>query len=156
MAAQSATNLYVADTENCAIRQVGLTATGWQVSTLAGRASWWGGLAGYKDAMGTNALFGWPSGVAVDNAGCVYVADTCNDAIRKVTPGGMVTTLGGVGSVWTYDDYGLPQSYQLTYGNVDGQATDAEFYYPNSLTIDGGANIYVSDCYDQTIRKGHK
>ncbi len=88
VAVDSAGNVYVADNGNSTIRQV--TPAG-VVTTLAGSP----GLYGSSDGTGSNARFGGPSGVAVDSADNVYVADTDNQTIRKVTPAGVVTTLAG-------------------------------------------------------------
>jgi hypothetical protein len=84
----SAGNLYVADTGNDTIRKVSPTAA---VTTLAGMA----GQAGSADGTGSAAGFNSPQGVAVDSAGNIYVADTGNDTIRKITPAGAVSTLAG-------------------------------------------------------------
>jgi len=85
----SAGTLYVADTGNCTIRQV--TAAG-VVTTLAGTA----GRQGFADGVGPEAEFAGPTGVAVDEWGNVYVADAGNNAIRKVTQAGVVSTVAGV------------------------------------------------------------
>jgi streptogramin lyase len=122
-------NLYVADASNDVIRKV--TAAG-VVSTLAGSA----GVAGMQD--GTSALFSQPNGVAVDAAGNVYVADTGNAAIRKITAAGAVTTLAGGSS---------------NRGNVDGQGTAAQFKYPVGIAVDGAGNLFVADAQTDTIRK---
>ncbi|MGA2658677.1 MAG: hypothetical protein ABSH34_14330, partial [Verrucomicrobiota bacterium] len=93
LAADKAGNLYVADSGNDTIRKV--TADG-LVSTLAGLE----GSPGSADGQGFAARFGdaagGPDGVAVDSAGNVYVADTDNCTIRKVPPGGLVSTLAGL------------------------------------------------------------
>jgi MYXO-CTERM domain-containing protein len=86
LAVDSAGNIYVADTGNSTIREI--TPTG-AVTTLAGQA----GNAGLMDGTGSNALFNKPEDLTVDTAGNVYVADTLNGAIRKITPAGVVTTL---------------------------------------------------------------
>jgi len=81
-------NLYVADASGNTVEKI--TPAG-AVSTLAGLT----GLAGSQDGAGSNARFNQPSGVAVDASGSLYVADTGNATIRKITPDGMVSTLAG-------------------------------------------------------------
>jgi sugar lactone lactonase YvrE len=139
VAVDSAGNLYVADTGNNTIRQV---TPGGVVTTLAGNAALvdQGGtqIGGYADGTGSAALFCGPEGVAVDSAGNVYVADTRNNTIRKVTPGGVVTTLAGLA--------GSP-------GSADGMGSAARFYNPSGVAVDGTGNVYVADFYNCTIRK---
>ncbi len=127
-------NLYVADTVGYTIRKVRPVGTNWVVTTLAGRFDTYGS----QNGTGTNALFNLPTSVAVDSAGNVYVADTLNHLIRKVTPAGVVTTFaGGAGVV----------------GSVDGTGTAARFYAPTGVAVDGADNVYVADTYNNTIRK---
>ncbi|MGA2867342.1 MAG: hypothetical protein ABSF95_22940 [Verrucomicrobiota bacterium] len=90
VAADSAGNVYVADTWNHTIRKL---TPGGVVTTLAGLA----GTQGTADGMGSAARFYWPEGVAVDSAGNVYVADTDNFTIRKVTPGARAAWRGSTG-----------------------------------------------------------
>jgi hypothetical protein len=106
--------------------------------------------------MGTNALFGYPSGLAVDAGGYIYVADSWNDAIRRVTPAGMVTTLGGVGSVWSYDYSREWTNVSFAYGNIDGRGTNAAFNFPIAIAADSATNLYIVDCFNYTIRKGQR
>jgi sugar lactone lactonase YvrE len=80
-------NVYVADTDNNAIRKITPDGT---VTTLAGKI----GEAGNVDGQGADARFSGPRGLAVDKEGNIYVADSDNSLIRKITPGGTVTTLG--------------------------------------------------------------
>jgi hypothetical protein len=123
-------NVYVADTYNSTIRKV--TPAG-VVTTLAGMA----GSPGFVNGPGSSAQFNTPFGVAVDSATNVYVADTSNDAIRKITPAGVVTTLAGNG----------------TSGTNDGTGSAARFYYPSGVAVDSATNLYVADAYNHTIRK---
>jgi len=132
VAVDGAGNIYVADYGDSTIRKV--TPAG-VVTTLAGNA----GNIGSADGTGSAALFGLPQGVAVDSAGNVYVADASNDAIRKITPGGAVTTLAGVPRV--------P-------GGADGTGSAARFNYPTSVAVDTKGNVYVADTDNNTIRVG--
>jgi sugar lactone lactonase YvrE len=95
VAVDTAHNLYVADGVNNLIRKI--TPNG-IVSTLAGS-----GQSGAVDSTGVNASFNGPSGLAVDMAGNVYVADTNNNSIRKITPDGKVTTIAGSGKAGSKD-----------------------------------------------------
>ena len=124
-------NLYIADAFNQTIRKV--TPAG-AVTTLAGSP----GLAGSADGTGSAALFNYPEGVAVDGDGNVYVADTHNDTIRKVTPTGVVTTLAG-----------SPGNA----GSADGTGRAAQFFYPYGVAVDGAGTVYVGDYYNDEIRR---
>jgi streptogramin lyase len=125
-------NLYVADTGNDTIRKI--TPAG-VVSTFAGLA----GSAGSDDGTSSSARFNLPSGVIVDGAGNLYVADTGNDTIRKITPAGVVTTLAGLAG---------------SAGSDDGKGSAARFRNPTSVTVDDDrGNVYVADSGNQTIRK---
>lgn len=131
VAVDASDNVYVADTFNQTIRKI--TSAG-VVTTLAGNAI----LAGALDGQGTLAMFNFPSGVAVDGSGNVYVADTSNQTIRKVTAAGNVTTLAGTTGAA---------------GNVDGLAAKAQFNTPCGLVADASGNVYVADSGNQGIRK---
>ena len=130
IATDSAGNVYVADWHS--IRKI--TPVG-EVSTLAGVA--WG--PGTDDGTGSAAQFSFPVGVATDSAGNVYVADTYNNTIRKITPAGEVSTLAG-----------LPGSI----GSADGTGSAARFDQPWGVATDAAGNVYVADTYNNTIRKG--
>ena len=123
-------NVYVADTQNSTIRKI---TPGGLVTTLAGTA----GNVGSLDGTGAAAQFRNPWGVAADATGNVFVADTSNNAIRKITTGGVVTTLAG-----------LPGSS----GPDDGTGSAARFYGPQGLTIDGAGTLFVADTYNHAIR----
>jgi len=131
VAVDSADNLYVADEYNHTIRKV--TPAG-VVTTLAGTA----GVSGSSDSTGAAAQFNYPSGVAVDSSGNLYVADTGNSLIRKVTPAGYVTTLAGAAGVS---------------GSTDGTGAAARFNHPTGLLADRAGNVYVADTGNAVIRK---
>jgi sugar lactone lactonase YvrE len=131
VATDSAGNVYVADTDNHTIRKISPAGV---VSTLAGTA----GFHGSADGIGAAARFWWPSGVAIDSANSVYVADTFNHTIRKITPEGVVTTLAGTaGSI----------------GSTDGTGASARFDYPHGVATDSANNVYVADTGNSIIRK---
>ncbi len=121
-------NVVVADTFNCRIRRI--MPGGW-VTTLAGTNP-----PGYADGTGSMARFSAPYGVAVDNAGGIYVADYINHRIRKVTPAGVVTTLAGTNA-----------------GYADGTGSAAQFWRPQGITVDGAGNFIVADTYNHCIRQ---
>ncbi len=129
--ADSTGQLYVADTGNHGIRKI--TSEG-VVSTLAGTL----GTPGVANLSGTSAQFNAPRGIAVDAAGNVYVADTGNHAIRKITISGEVSTFAG----------GMGVS-----GSVDGVGTSARFNSPGSIVMDASGTLYVADTGNHTVRK---
>src|ERR1700690_1270639 len=131
LAVDSSGNVYVADRANSVIRKI--TPAG-VVTTIAGRA----GVPGSVDGNGTAALFNNPSGVAVDATGNVYVADTGNDTIRKITPAGVVST---------------PVGTPGTSGSTDGTGPAALFNNPSGVAVDATGNVYVADTGNDTIRK---
>ena len=122
VAVNAAGTVYVADELNNEIRQISPAGV---VTTLAGSPQ-----QGSADANGAAAGFWHPSGIAVDAAGTVYVADTQNDTIRQITPQGLVSTLAGrVGDfAW-----------------ADGAGTAAAFDLPRGMSVDGAGNLYVAD-----------
>jgi M6 family metalloprotease-like protein len=123
-------NLYVADTYNQIIRKV--TPSG-VVTTLAGTA----GSSGSADGTGAAARFSYPYGIAADSAGTVYVADSYNQTIRKITADGVVTTLAGTAG---------------SMGSTDGTGSAARFYYPYGIAVGPGGTVYVADSSNQLIR----
>jgi len=131
LAADKAGNVYVADTNNHTIRKV--TPAG-AVTTLAGAA----GVSGSANGTGSAARFNSPYSVAVDGSGNVYVADTLNFTVRKITAGGVVTTLAGVA--------GSP-------GSLDGTGSGARFSYLYGIAVDNAGNLYVTDSGNYTVRK---
>ncbi|MFH1538841.1 MAG: NHL repeat-containing protein [bacterium] len=129
VAIDSSGNVYVADSNNNRIRKI--TSAG-VVTTLAGS-----GTGGYADGTGAAAQFYNPYGVAVCSAGYIYVADSDNNRIRKITSAGVVTTLAGSG----------------VGGYADGTGTAAQFYSPFGVAVDSSGNVYVGDWSNHRIRK---
>lgn len=127
----SAGNVLVSDRANHAIRRI--TPAG-VVTTLAGTA----GVKGSADGTAAAAQFNEPAGLAADGAGNLYVSDSVNDTIRKLTPGGMVTTLAGTAGAT---------------GSSDGTGAAARFNFPEGLAADRAGNLYVADHLNYTIRK---
>jgi sugar lactone lactonase YvrE len=188
IAVDGAGNAYVADTNNNTIRKL-VIASG-AVTTLAGQP----GIAGSADGSGTAASFNGPSGIAVDTALNLYVADTLNHTIRKITTAGVVTTIAGAaGLSGTVDATGSaarfhgPQGLVLdasgnlfiadtnnnairklvastgvvttvtgltgSIGSADGPSSQAQFHFPSGIGIDAAGNLYVADTDNQTLRK---
>jgi len=133
VAVDTAGNVYVADTNNNRIRKI--TPAG-VVSTLAGSST---GASGFTDGTGSAASFNYPNDVALDTAGNLYVADWSNNAIRKITPGGVVSTVAG-GGVWAV-------------GSTNGAAASATFNAPRGVAVDTAGNVYVADTGNYLIRK---
>ncbi len=131
VAVNSAGTVFVADTYNHTIRSI--SAAG-DVVTIAGSAN----AIGFVDGTGGAARFSFPAGIAVDNSANIYVADSSNHVIRRVTTGGVVTVFAGTGG---------------TAGSVDGTGTAARFSYPNNLALDSAGNLYVADSFNHLIRK---
>jgi len=121
VAVDTAGNVYVADQSDHRIRKVAPDGT---TTTLAGA-----GVEGFANGAGTAARFDYPNGVEVDEAGNVYVADSGNKRIRKITPGGVVTTFAGTGQI----------------GSDNGPASSASFQGPSDIAIDDDGTLYVAD-----------
>jgi sugar lactone lactonase YvrE len=131
VAVDSSLNLYLTEGNNL-LRKLTKGPSGYTVSTLAGYTN----SAGVGQTAPT-ATFNAPSGVAMDSAGNVFVADQGNSLIREISPGGVVTTLAGTGTI----------------GSADGGTSIASFYYPAGVAVDASDNVYVADTYNHTIRK---
>jgi sugar lactone lactonase YvrE len=129
VAVDGAGNVFVADSNSSTIRKI--TPDG-IVTTFAGTA----GMSGGADATGAAARFNMPTAVAVDGSGSLFVADTRNGTIRKITPAGVVTTFAGVAG---------------SLGNTDGTGAAARFESPIGIAVDRSGNVFVTD-YD-TVRK---
>jgi sugar lactone lactonase YvrE len=135
-------NVYVAEFDNSTVRKINPQGV---VTTFAGRA----GIFNYADGVGGDSRFASPEGLAADSDGNVYVADTYNQSIRKITRSGVVTTLAGAG---LRRETAAPQHYGLA-GSADGTADFSRFWYPEGIAIDTSGNLYVADTLNQTIRK---
>jgi len=169
-------SVIVADTQNDTIRRV--TAQG-IVTTVAGKA----GVSGAANGTGSAATFGGPYGVAVDGSGNIFVADTNNSRIRKITPDGVVSTFAastGVGPSLAFPTSVAVDAAGNVYvaegfrnlikkvtpdgkinnfvGNVglsfgDGIGAAAGFNYPSSIALDGDGNLWVADTVNHLIRR---
>ena len=131
VAVDAAGNVYVADHQSHTIRKI--TSAG-VVTTIAGTAQ----LTGSTNATGAAARFLYPSGVAVDTSGNIFVADYGNHTIRKITSAGVVTTIAGTAG---------------SSGTTDGTGSAARFYRPHGIKVDSAGNIYVAEYSNHTIRK---
>ncbi|MDO8541287.1 MAG: immunoglobulin domain-containing protein [Opitutaceae bacterium] len=132
LAADSGGNIYIADTVNNLVRRLGANGV---VSTVAGAGA---GQLGSSDGSGTNAKFNSPGGVAIDSGGNLFVTDSGNNTIRRITPAAAVTTFAGVAG---------------TFGGTDGSGTVARFSNPSGIVADGSGNLYVTDTGNHTVRR---
>ncbi len=123
-------NIYAADYYNSAIRKISPAGL---VTTFAGSP-----VGGYQDGPGLNALFSGPTGVCADAQDNIYVADTYNYMIRKITPQGVVSTIAG---------------QSMLSGTTDGTGTAAKFYNPGAMCLDLQGNLLVLDVLNYRIRK---
>ncbi len=128
VAANSNGDLYVVEKVGNVVRKI--TPSG-DVSTLAGSSS-----SGFTDGNGSAAAFRSPTGVAVDTSGNLYVADSANHSIRKITPAGNVTTLAGSSAS----------------GTTDGVGAMATFATPMGVTIGRDGNLFVVDNASSQVR----
>jgi sugar lactone lactonase YvrE len=124
-------NIWVADGRGCTVREITPSGT---VATIAGKAL----SSGSIDGTGTTARFGSLLGITVDTTGNVFVSDSGNNTIRKITAQGVVSTLAGTA--------GLS-------GSTNGSGAAARFMTPSGLAVDAAGNLYVCDSGNNTIRK---
>jgi sugar lactone lactonase YvrE len=122
-------NLYVGDEGNSSVRKI--TPDG-RVATLAGS-----GKFSFADGVGKNAVFNAPGAIAIDSHNNLFVADYLNNCIRKVSPEGEVRKIAG----------------SREKGFADGSPSEAEFYYPFGIAVDGNGVVYVADQFNHRIRK---
>jgi hypothetical protein len=129
-------NMYVSDFLNQRIRKI---STDMMVTTIAGT-----GVAGLLDGQADQAKFNYPRGICLDDTGNIYIGDSWNHRVRKISLNGLVSTWAGGGTtigVQSVGDY------------VDASDTTARFYTPCELSIDLSNNIFVADAYNHRIRK---
>jgi sugar lactone lactonase YvrE len=130
IAADSAGNLYVAESASATIRK--LTPQG-VVTTLAGAT----GAVGYTDGAGSAARFNQPTRLDTDGQGNVYLTDTGNSVVRKITASGAVSSLAGNG----------------TCGSADGRERSAQFCNPKGIALDQWGNLWIADTGNHTVRR---
>jgi serine/threonine protein kinase, bacterial len=129
LAVDGGNNIYVADEGNNEIRKISPLGV---VTTIAGNTT-----AGNANGVGTAATFSQPTGVAVDAHGNIYVADSYNNLIRKITTDGTVSTYAGSGKL----------------GYVDAGLLTSSFAEPQSVVVDSQGNVFVSDTGNNVIRE---
>lgn len=139
VAKDSAGNVYIADTYNCLVRKVNTAGT---ISTFAGTVVSGSVRCGYAGDGGaaTSAELYYPEGVTVDSKNNVYIADTLNDVVRKVSTTGIITTIAGIGQ-------------SAAYGGDGGPATSALLNSPTALAVDPAGNLFIADYYNCRIRQ---
>jgi len=133
LAVDSAGDLYIADQQNSLILKV---SSGGTATTVAGTST--AGFSGDGDAAASAQLNG-PTGVAVDASGNLYIADTLNNRVRKVSSDGIITTVAGNGS--------------LSYSGDGGPATSAQLNGPQGLAADHSGNVFIADFGNNRVRK---
>jgi uncharacterized protein (TIGR03437 family) len=132
MAVDSSGNIYIADSLNRRIRKV----SGGTISTIGGN-----GVLSYSGDGGpaTSAELNTPQAVAVDSSGNIYIADTLNNVVRKVSSSGTITTFAGNGTAG--------------YGGDGGAASAAQLNRPQGIAVDASGNVYVADSQNARVRK---
>ncbi|HMF36072.1 MAG TPA: Ig-like domain repeat protein, partial [Isosphaeraceae bacterium] len=138
VATDASGNLYIADTDNNRIRKISPDGI---ISTVAGN-----GMPGYNDdgIKATDAKLNAPTGVAVDAQGNLFIADTGNNRIRKISPDGIISTVAGNG----ISGYNEPK------GVSDGiKATDAMLNAPMGVAVDAQGNLFIADTGNDRIRE---
>jgi len=138
VAVDSSGNFFIADTLNNRIRKV--TADTGIITTVAGAGPSYSGGYGGDNNVATSALLNRPVGVAVDSSGNLYVADTGNNRVRKVSAAtGLITTVAGTGS--------------SGYNGDNIAATNATLSSPYGIAVDSSGNLYIADTYNNRVRK---
>lgn len=126
-------NIFIADRDNHRIRKIDITTS--NISTIAGT-----GTAGFSVNLATSAQLNQPGGVAVDNDGNIYIADSHNHRIRKILAStGEIVTIAGDGTA--------------NFGGDGGLATAAQLNTPGDVAVDASGNLYIADKENHRIRK---
>jgi sugar lactone lactonase YvrE len=133
VALDAAGNLYIADEYNARIRKVDTNGI---ITTVAGNGNY--SYSG-DGAAATNAALHYPSGVALDPLGNLYIGDYGANRIRRVDTNGVITTVAGNGAG--------------VYAGDGGADTNASLYNPNGVEVDGAGNLFIADQYNQRVRK---
>ena len=133
VAVDAAGNLYIADYSNHRVRRVDPAGV---ISTVAGTGE---RSHGGDGGPATSAQLYFPSGVAVDAAGNLYIADYLNDRVRRVNPAGVISTVAGSG--------------ERGHGGDGGPATSAQLYFPSGVAVDAAGNLYIADYLNDRVRR---
>jgi hypothetical protein len=142
LAVDSAGDLFIADAGNHRIRKVDTNGI---ITTIAGTNSF--GFSGDGGPAVNAQLFG-PSGVAVDNFGNVFIADTWNNRIREVSLNGIITTVAGTNASGFLSNGDNPG-----FSGDGGLAVNANLALPNGVAVDSSGNLFIADTWNNRIRK---
>ena len=126
-------NLYIADAGNEIVREI--TPAGMIISVAGDGTNGYAGDGG----LATNASLNYPAGVTVDTAGNIFIADAGNNVIRKISPGGIITTVAGNGT--------------NIYAGDNGPATNASLYFPQGVMMDPAGNLFIADSGNDVVRQ---
>jgi sugar lactone lactonase YvrE len=134
VAVDSSGAVFIADTGHGRVVKVSLQGSFTNVVGNGALGTYWG-----DGSDARSAALGTPLGVVVDNAGNLYIADTGNSRVRRVSPDGIITTVAGNGT--------------FGFSGDGGPATSAQLKGPAGLALDGSGNLYIADFLDNRIRK---
>jgi hypothetical protein len=144
-------NIYISDRGNECIRKVNELGI---ITTIAGT-----GKKGYggDGSSAFNATFNEPMGLSVDHYGNIYIADSRNDAIRKIDTNNIISTFAGNGKRLRHEDFGFVSSpeYSHDMNNASGEelATNTQLYWPTDVVVDNSGNVYIADKQNHVVRK---